>query len=310
MALKQFLQDLFERVGLAEPPAPPPRSADVPLADPQQLRPIVARLAAWGVKQVRFLVGDDPACDDLLQSVRQAVQCGMQAGIRGRASDLPPGLLRDLLAAGACEVEIPFLSAIGETHDALAGPGDYRCALRAFDALASDKPPFAAQIVVVPSTWKTIQRTLQLLDDRRVHEVRFFAVACRDSEPSNWAIAAGDLVAAARWVEQSGGSHFSFHWHPPRKFDPARTLAQQVRRGPRAAADAVRIEPDGGVILPVGPAVSAGNLFQDDWKAIARGELVRTWRRRRQAATRCAECPGLAACANGCLRDAADWSEQ
>ena len=142
MAFKQFLQNLFERVGLAEPPAPPPQAADVPLADPQQLRPIFPRLAVWGVKQVHLIAGDEPEADDLVQAVRQAVQLGMHVGVRGRASDLASGkLLADLAAAGVGEIEIPFLSAIGEVHDALAGAGDYRSALRAMDALANLKLP-------------------------------------------------------------------------------------------------------------------------------------------------------------------------
>ena len=302
MAFKQFLQNLFERLGLAEPPPPPPQAADVPLADAEQLRPIFPRLAAWGVKHLRLIAGDEPDAADLVQAARRAVQLGMDVSVRGRASELARGtLFSDLASAGVREIEIPFLSAIGEVHDALAGAGDYRSALRAIDTF-----PLAAQIVLVPSTWKTIERTLQLLDDHDVREVRFFAIACRDDEPSSWAISAGELLAAARWIERSGQGQFNFTWYPPLKFDSARTLAQQVRRGPRAAADAVRIEPDGGVIPPTGPAVSAGNMLQEDWKPIARREPFRAWQRRR-AAARCAACPGLAVCARGCLREEAGW---
>ena len=316
MAFKQFLQGLFERVGLAEPPAPQPQAADVPLADPQQLRPIFSRLAVWGVKQVHLIAGDEPQADDLVQAARQAVQLGIRVSVRGLASDLASGkLLSDLaddhgyMVPGVREIEVPFLSAIGEVHDALAGAGDYRGALRAMDTLANLKLPLAVQIVLVPSTWKTIERTLQLLEDRQVREIRLFAIACRDNEPSNWAISASELVTAARWIEQQASSHFNVTWYPPLKFDPLRTLAQQVRRGPRAAMDAVRIEPDGRVIPPVGPAVSGGNMLQADWKPIARSEVFRTWKQRRKAAVRCAECPGLAGCGEGCLRDAANWSE-
>lgn len=317
MAFKQFLQNLFERIGLAEPPAPPPQAADVPLADPQQLSALLPRLAAWGVKRIGLIAGDQPEADDLLQTMRQAVQLGMQVSVRGRASDLAIGnLLGDLagdhgyMVPGVHEIEIPFLSAIGEVHDALAGAGDYRSALRAMDALADLELPLAAQVVLAPSTWKTIERTLQLLDDRRLREVRLFAVACRDDEPSSWAVSAGELVAAARWIEQQARGHFNFAWYPPLKFDPSRTLAQQVRRGPRAAADAVRIEPDGRVIPPTGPVVSGGSMLQADWKPIARSEVFRAWKRRREAAVRCAECPGLAVCVGGCLRDELNWSAE
>ena len=310
MAFKQFLQNLLERVGLAETPPPLPQAANVSLAAPEQLRPIFTRLAAWGVRQVHLIAGDELESDDLVQAVRHAVQLGIRVGVRGRAGDLAVGeLLSDLASAGVGEIEIPFLSAIGEVHDTLAGGGDYRSLLRAIDTLATLKLPLAAQVVLVPSTWKTIERTLQLLDDRGVRMVRFFAVACRDEEPSSWAISAGELIAAVRWIERSAPGQIAFSWYPPQRFDPARTLAQQVRRGPRAAAETVRIEPDGRVIPPVGPAVSAGNLLQDDWKPIARSELFRAWKRRREAAVRCAECPGLAACEGGCLRDVLNWSE-
>jgi len=281
----------------------------VTLADPRQLRPIFPRLAVWGVKFLRLIVDDRNDPDDLYQAARHAVQLGMHVSVCGRASDLAIGkLLPDLAAAGVREIEIPFLSAIGEVHDALAGVGDYRGALRAMDTLADLKLPLAAQIVLVPSTWKTIERTLQLLTDRRVREVRCFAIACRDDEPSNWAISASELVAAARWIQQSAYDQFKFSWYPPLRFEPSRTLAQQVRCGPRAAADAVRIEPDGRVIPPIGAAVSAGNVLQEDWKPIARSEAFRALKRRRESAVRCAECPGLAACARGCLRDATNWS--
>ncbi len=308
--MKQFLQSLCERVGLFEAPAPPPQIADVPLSDPLQIRPIFARLAAWGVKRLHLIHGDEPESDELLQVAGHSLQLGMQVSIRGRASDLAGGeLLPRLAAAGVSRIEIPFLSAIGEVHDALAGAGDYRNAMRAMDTWAGLKLPLAAQIVLAPSTWKTIERTLQWLDERGVREVCFLAVACRDNEPSNWAISASELIAAAQWIEQAEFGRIKFSWHPPRRFDPVQTLARQVRRGPRAAADAVRIEADGRVILPVGPAISAGDMLQEDWKQIARGTVFRDWNRRRKTAVRCADCPGLAACKGGCLREPANWSE-
>ncbi len=309
MAFKEFWQNLCERVGLAERPALP-QAAHVALGDPQQLLPIFSHLAAWGLQRVHLIAAAGLEADDLVQAVQHAAKLGMQVSVRGRASDLMIGtLLADLTAAGVREIEIPFLSAIAEVHDAPVGAGDYRSTLRAMNALAKLNVPLAVQTALTPSTWKTIERTVQLLEDRHVGEVRLFAIACRDNEPSSWAISASELVAAAHWIEQSGPERIKFSWYPPRKFDPARTLAEQVRCGPRAAGDAVRIEHDGCVIPPCGPAVSAGNMLKDDWRRIARDEVFRALKRRREAAVRCAECPGLAVCAGGCLRDLAGWSE-
>ncbi len=310
MSLKLFLQNLFERVGLAEAPMPPPRAAHVALADPQRLRPIFLRLAAWGVKHVQLVAADSPDVSDLPQAAQQAADLGLEVSIRGRAIDLAAGkLLLEFAAAGIREVEIPLLSSVAEVHDALAGMGDYRCALRALDALAKLKLRPVIQLVLTPSTWKTIERTLEMLDDRHVDSVRVWAVVCRDNEPSSWALSPGELTQDSKWIEAHARREMAFTWYPPLRFDPSRTLAQQVRRGPRAAADAVRIEPDGSVIPPIGPATAGGNVSQNDWKLIARSEIVRAWKRQREASQRCEQCPGPTACTGGCLRDEGNWAE-
>jgi radical SAM protein with 4Fe4S-binding SPASM domain len=310
MALKQFLQNLFERVGLAETPMPPPKFADIAPAEARQLEPVLLRLAAWGVKQVRLVVGDETDAADLMQAVRKAVELGMNVGIRGRASNLTAGsLLSGLAAAGVREVELPLLSAVAEVHDAPAGMGDHRCVLKTLDALSSGKLTATAQFVLTPSTWKAIARTMELLDDRRVQSVRVWAVACRDDEPASWALSATELVEAAAWIESHATREMKVTWYPPLRFDPSRTLAEQVRHGPRAAWDAVRIEADGSIIPPIGPSAAGGNVAQNDWKLIARSEVFRAWKRRRDAAARCEECPVLDACAGGCLRDDGNWAE-
>jgi radical SAM protein with 4Fe4S-binding SPASM domain len=308
MVLKRFLENLFERLGLAEAPLPPPRSAHVSLAGAEQLRPVVARLAAWSVKRVQIVAPEAADSDELVQAVRVATGLGLEVSIRGRASDLGAATnLSELASAGACEVELPLLSAIAEVHDSLAGVGDHRCALKALDAIRSGKLKTAIQLVLTPSTWKTIERTLEMLDDRAVRVVRVWAVTCRDAEPSSWALSTSELSAAAAWIEANASDGMEFTWYPPLRFDPARTLAQQVRRGPHAARDAVRIDSDGSVIPPIGPSTAGGNVLQSDWKPIARSAVFRAWRRNREATARCNGCPGLAACKDGCLREEAIW---
>ena len=190
----------------------------------------------------------------------------------------------------------------------LTGVGDYRGVLKALDVLQGIKLPLLVQLVLTPSTWKTIDRTLELLENRGVRKVPVWAIACRDDEPASWALSPGELVEAATWLEARVPRKMKVTWYPPLQFDPARTLAEQVRRGPRAARDAVRIEADGSVIPPIGPATAGGNLLESEWKPIARSEVIRAWKRRRAAAARCEQCPGLSACAGGCLRDDEKWS--
>jgi radical SAM protein with 4Fe4S-binding SPASM domain len=310
MAFKQFLQNLFERVGLAETPMPPPTAADITLDEPQRIEPILTRLSTWGVKQVRFAVSDAPELDELLQAVKRAKELGMQVSLRSRASGLvASSLLSELAAAGVSEVELPLISAVAEVHDALAGVGDYRCVLKLLDAMSGIKLTASAQLVLTPSSWKTIARTIELLDDRRVQSIRVWAIACRDNEPSSWALSTAELIEAAAWLESNMPRESNITWYPPLKFDPARTLAQQVRHGPRAARDAIRIERDGSIIPPIGTATPGGNVDQNDWKSIARSEIFRAWKLRRDSAARCEQCPGLSTCAGGCLRDDGNWAE-
>ncbi len=147
MAIKQFLQNLFERVGLAEMPMSPPNVADIAPAEARQLEPILLRLAAWGVRQVRLVVGDETDAGELMQAARRAVELGMEVGIRGLASDLVAcNLISGLAAASVREVELPLLSAVAEVHDALAGMGDYRCVLKAWDALSAGKLTATSQL--------------------------------------------------------------------------------------------------------------------------------------------------------------------
>lgn len=328
--MKKFLLNLFERVGLVEAPMPPPCSAHLTLAEPQRLRPILLRLAAWGVKQIQLVVRDIADADNLAQTVRQALELDMTVAVRGRATDLAAdSLLDELAAAGACEVEFPLLSAFAQIHDPLAGVGDHRCALKLLDAIGcgagvppansagtarpaagTAAPRSAVQLVLTPSTWKTIGRTMELLDDRGVGIIRVWAIACRDDEPSSWAMSASELTAAAQWFEAHAPSGMVITWYPPLRFDTRRTLAEHVRRGPRAARDAVRVEADGSVIPPIGPAVAGGNVSQNDWKLIARNDVFRAWKRQRESVKRCEQCPGIAACARGCLRDEVNWTTE
>jgi radical SAM protein with 4Fe4S-binding SPASM domain len=308
MAFKQFLQNLFERVGLAEAPLPTPESACVVLAEAERIRPTLQRLAAWGVKRVQFVAGDVSDVGILVQATQQAAEFGLEAGVRGRASDLAAGKpIFELAAAGLHDVELPLLSSVAEVHDAVAGMGDYRNVLRVMDALASLQTPPIIQLVLTPTSWKTIERTLEMLDDRDVRAVRPWAIACRDNEPVSWALSAKELPEAAAWIEARPPREMQFNWYPPLRFDPRQTLAQQVRRGPRAARDAVRVKADGSILSPVGPPTAGGNVSQNDWKLIARSEVFRAWKHRRDAASRCEQCPGRAACEGGCLRDEGNW---
>jgi radical SAM protein with 4Fe4S-binding SPASM domain len=68
------------------------------------------------------------------------------------------------------------------------------------------------------------------------------------------------------------------------------------------------VEPDGTVIPPRGPALSAGNLLNDAWDDIWNHEVFHIYREQVEAPTRCDICPGLTICAAACPREPEGWA--
>ena len=95
MALKQLLQNLLERVGLAEPPASPPQAVEMPLAEITQLTPIMSCLADWGVRGVRLIAVGPMDPDDLVQSAAPSSEV-RHASLPPRSGE-QPGTRRPIL---------------------------------------------------------------------------------------------------------------------------------------------------------------------------------------------------------------------
>lgn len=293
-----------------------PYSADVPLAAPEKLIPILDRLWAAGIPQVRFLA--PPLVDGtaLLRVVEHAEDLGMIAGARGRGSDLAPGtLLADLAQAGLDYVVALYAVPDAAEHDALCGPGDHAAARRTFEAAHEAEVCPVAEVPLVESTLDDVEATIQSLLEIGVRSISFFAIAAPDELPAAeraGALAARAMPEAAARVEGAIlDAELRLFWQPPVKRNPTLALAEQVRLGPRCSGDvAVRVEPDGAVIPPRGPRRSAGNLLTQPWEAIWQDPAFRVYRERVAAPTRCDSCPDLAICAPACPRDPEGWAEE
>jgi radical SAM protein with 4Fe4S-binding SPASM domain len=311
--------DNYPILNLADPSFSPelapldrPLSADVPLADADRLLPILDRLWELGIPHVTLIAGDEPDTAALVRAVERAEDLGLIAGVRARGSDLVQGsLIRDLAQAGVDHVDVLYLSAQPEVHDALAGTGDHQKAAQAFDQVHENEVCPVAELALVESTLDGIEDTLQSLASQEVANVSFFAVAMAEGKSTGGALRADELIQAAELVEQSAEDADVRHlWYPPVRFHLGSSLAKQVRRGPRCGGDAaVRVESDGTVIPARGPHVSAGNLLKDKWEKIRRSQVFRKYRQRVETDTHCDECPGLAICAADCPRNPAGWAD-
>jgi len=311
--------DNYPIVNLADPSFSPeiapldrPLSADVPLAEPERLLPILDRLWELGIPHVTLIAGEQPDTAALIRAVERAEDLGLIAGVRARGSDLVQGsLVKDLAQAGVDHVDVLYLSAQPEIHDTLAGPGDHQQAVQALAEVHQNEVCPVAEIALVEGTSEGIEETLESLAARGVTNAAFFAVAMAEGRSSGGALPAGELIPVARLVEESAEeSRVRYLWYPPVRFHLGGSLAREVRRGPRSSGDhAVRVEADGSVIPARGPYRSAGNLLTDPWEKIHRGRVFRDYRARVETDTHCDDCPGLAICAADCPRHPAGWAD-
>ena len=290
-----------------------PLQAAVLLAEPDRLVPIIDRLWEVGIPHATFWVPPSPDPTSLVRAVERAEDLGMIAGVRGRASDLAEGaLLQDLWQAGLDHVTLIYASDDAEIHDALCGGGDQAAALAMLDWLEEEQISAVAEIPLVRQTMDTLNATIETLLARGADNLAFVAFASTDREVADrlGVFSPDAMPQLATIVEETADrTQARFMWDPPVEVDPALPLADQVRAGPRCSGDvAVRVEPDGTVIPPRGPAISAGNLLSDAWDDIWNHEVFRIYRERVEAPTRCDICPGLTICAAACPREPEGWA--
>jgi hypothetical protein len=266
-------------------------AADVPLCAPFHIGRILDRLREGAVRQVTVIVGRKCNDDHLLRAVRHAAGLGMIVGVRGLGGVLSVGnRISDMAAAGAEHVDVYCFSASEAVHDALAGSGDCKQAIRAMAAARKNGVAPAAQLALARPTLTTIEPTLQALAKHGVHTAAPFAVASAEpAEAAAGALLPDELPDAIRLVEESARRlGLRLRWSPTVAFASGRPLGEQVCRGPRSASDwAVRVEPDGSIIPPRGRHEPVANLLEDGGIWI---EAAKT------------------ACAAGCLLDPAGWA--
>jgi radical SAM protein with 4Fe4S-binding SPASM domain len=292
-----------------------PLRADIPLAEPGRVIPLIDRLWTIGIPHVTVMTSQFPDPAHLVRIIERAEDTGMIAGVRVRGTDLMQGtLLNDLALAGVDHVSVLYASAEPDVHNALCGEGDHVLAERAFQRVYELEVCPVAEVPLIEATADRLPETMDALHGLgHVRNVSFFAIASHDERPSqerNSALPADALPQVAALVEElAHRAKVRTIWMPPVLKRPDRTLAAQVLKGPRSSGDiAVRIEPDGSVIPPRGPYRSAGNILTDPWDAIWRNEAFRAYRERVESSTRCDVCPGLAICAADCPRNSEGWA--
>lgn len=291
-----------------------PIAADVPLAEPNLLVPLLDRLWANAIAHVTILVPEAPEHAHIVRAVERAEDLGMIAGIRARARDIDDQrFVEDLATAGIDHINVYYHSADPIVHDALMGDGDHVGASAAIKSAHANEVCSVAEVALARSTIGPIDDTLSALDGLGVGAVGFFAMARGDDAPddSPGPLEPDMLLQAAASVEELADElGMRSFWYAPLRQVLGTGLPGQVRGGPRCSGDnAIRVEPDGAVYAARGPLRSPGNLLREDWESIQARPAYASYRERVANPTGCERCPGLAICAADCPRCPDGWAD-
>lgn len=311
--------DNYPVINLSDPallalptPLEKPLSADLTLAEPGQLVPILDRLWELGIPHVTLAAGSGPETTWLIRAVEHAEDLGLIVGVRATGTALSEdGLIEDLAAAGVDHINVLLLSAAAEMHDGLTQPGDHAEALNALGRTAGAEVCPMAEIALVRPTLDTLEETVRFLAEQAIGSIGVFALASDQDNAPGDALRADELLEAAHLVEELAEElDMRCLWYPPARCDAGCTLSDQIARGARASGDlAIRVDPDGRVFAARGPREPAGNVLNDTWEMIHNSGPFRAYRQRVEHETHCDTCPGLAICAADCPRDPAGWSD-
>lgn len=292
-----------------------PFEVDMPLPDPERVPAIVERLWAAGIPHLTLQappdLGDGSA---LVRAVERAEDTGMITGVRALAAQLVAGdLLEGIAMAGVDHVTFPVGVAEPSLHDAFFGAGDHASLAVLVEALRELEVCPVAELPLIEATAARLEETLAWIAEAGVMDVEAYAVAAPDDWPA--ADRSGALPAralpqvAANLAYAAEARGLRFIWAPPQARVTGRSLAEQLREGPRCCGDvALRVEADGSVVPPRGPAIRAGNLLADPWPQIWAVPVFTPLREAAGPTERCRTCPGLAVCDTGCPRDPAAWA--
>ncbi len=291
-----------------------PLRADVVPVELEVTKQVLLRLWEAGIPHATILAQPEGSAQDLPLIVEAAGDIGMLTGLRAVASWLSPELIEQTAMAGLDHLDLLYVSASPEAHDEIAGEGDYEMVWSGFDqCLALELCP-VAQMPLIQSNTEELDEMLLGLQQRGIGNLVFFALACPDDD--ELAQAAGALPARALpqvatiMIEAAEDTEARYLWAPPVRFDNSKSLAEQVRVGPRTAGDvAIRVEADGRVFPARGGRICAGDLLTQPWLDIWNHEGFTRYRERLQAPTRCSDCPDLEICIADCPKDPRGWSD-
>ncbi len=288
-----------------------PLSAEIGVDGSGDLKARIDRLWDVAVPQVVLIHLPGAPADKLVDGIERAEDHGLIAGVRAPAAALmEEDLLERLAEAGVDHIDAYWASLDSQHHDSLLGDGDHEAVRKVFEMCQRLEVCPVAVIPLVGGGLEHLEAAMSALPEMGVGAATvFFLAEERGAKRSGGIVAEALRQAIATAEEQADRLGLNLVLAPPVERNPDEPLAVQVRRGPRAAGEAaIRVMPDGSVIPSHGPRRAVGNLLSEPFQAIWERDAFRHLRESVEAPPACDECPGLAACSNGCPVDPSGWA--
>ena len=289
-----------------------PLRADVDQCDLDRFRTIIRTLWDAGVPHVSIQADRNGDPERLTELVEAVEDIGMICGLRAAAGWLSPRIIEACALAGLDHFDFVFVCDDPAEHDETCGVGDHEALVAVIEQCRGLELAPVAQWPLMDSNLADMDGMAEALQSLGVTNVVGFAIACTDDDAA--ADQAGALPAralpqvATTFFELAESTSARYLWAPPKRYDPRRSLRDQVLDGPRTSADvSVRVRADGSV-WPARGAQSAGNILSSDWSAIWHHPVFKCYRERLAAPARCPECPDLPICRAECPQDPEGWS--
>lgn len=291
-----------------------PLRACLEQGDPETGAVLLRKLWEAGVAHVTVLGEPAREAAEVVRLVECAQDLGMIAGLRGLASWWSEEVLRAAAQAGLDYLTVVVAGAEAQAHDALTIAGDLARVEAAWALCREQELCAVAQVPLTDASMFGIGETLRWVAARGAGHCEVFALACEDdgSEADRGgAIPARGLGQAAVMVSEAAEMlGIGVSWDPPVWHERAGGLGEAVRRGPRAGAEvSVRVRASGEVLPARGVGYCAGNLLSQEWATIWGAECFSLYRAEAGPPARCAGCPEVGFCDEGCLKDPATWSD-
>ena len=290
-----------------------PLRADVDQCEPERFKQILRALWDAGVPHVSIQAAQDGDAAQLVLLVEATEDIGMICGLRSAASWLTPDVIEACAMAGLDHLDLVFVCHDPGEHDETCGGGDYEAFVAAVEQCHELELAPVAQWPLMDSNLADMEEMAEALGGLGITNVVGFAIACPDDDAE--ADAAGALPAralpqvATTFFELAENTNARYLWAPPKRFDHACSLREQVLEGPRTSADVtVRINAD-GTVWPARGSKSAGNILETPWREIWAHDAFKRFRERLKAPTRCPDCPDLPICNADCPKEPAGWSD-